>query len=182
VKRKRSTGRYSLVDWDAVDEEVERRINEHHALQIIDYIKIVTPPSHWSKEQVAELRKEVGKLKERDRRPKHQFEPGDLVEFHGSVKESQGGRGLVLETAPHSKGDGFQTCTVAFGGRDDDLFRQARRYISHMQAQSSISFGAEVINTKLVYKGKAPREWLKSISAKEVRSIRFMKILDDEDY
>ena len=120
------------------------------------------------------------KLKEKDKRPRYQYEPGDIVELHGSVKEISGRKGLVLQTESSFRGEGYQTCLCVFAGRDVDLYRAARRFISYKLTKEDLSFGVSVSNTKLIYKEKCPREWLKSITCKEIRTMRFIKILEED--
>jgi hypothetical protein len=121
------------------------------------------------------------KLKEKDRRPKHQFEPGDIVELHGSVKDLPGRKGLVLQTAPHVKGQGYQECHCVFAGREVDLYRATRKFISAQSRNDEDSVGFIVINTKLVPTGtKAPEAWMKQVTAKEIRTLRFTMILEED--
>lgn len=131
----------------------------------------------------------MAKLRQTDKRPKHRFEPGDIVQ------NKNGMNGLVLATEPAQEkvhGPGSQWCFCVFAGKEVDLFRQARMFMqrsSHERSQrirdmaehGMATSGTALLNTRISFIRKAPDSWVQSITPQEVLNMRFAFIFEEDD-
>ena len=125
------------------------------------------------------------KLREADRRPKHHFEIGDIVMYHGSVKNGPGGKGIVLDIATiHDIQEGdkikflYQECQCVFFPKEVDLYKAMRTYSASKALDSTYTQGFKVRATALTFIEKAPEAWFAKITAQDIANLRFTHILD----
>jgi len=124
----------------------------------------------------------MAKLREVDKRPKHQFSPGDIVSWKKGpgagregllikIREQEGRRGL----------HGYQRCWVVFAPREFELYQAARKYVSGLEEHAEDEvIGVEISNTQIEFLRKCPDNWLASISASEVMLLRFSYIAEED--
>jgi len=116
----------------------------------------------------------MAKLRETDKRPKRQFQPGDIV------KRKDGMEGLVLQTEPDKRGHGYQICWCIFAARDVNLFTAARAFVARRSKDTEYVTGIKMSNTQLSYQRTAPESWLRRVSAQEIRTLRFVQIVEED--
>lgn len=116
----------------------------------------------------------MAKLREVDKRPKRQFQPGDIV------RKKDGMEGLVLQTEPDKRGHGYQMCWCIFTAREMSLYTAARAFVAKRSKDSDYVTGVKISNTQLSYQRSAPESWLRRVSAQEIRTLRFVQIVEED--
>lgn len=114
------------------------------------------------------------KLRETDKRPKRQFQPGDVV------RKKDGMVGLVLQTEADSRAYGYQLCWCIFAPREMNLYSAARAFVARRSKDPEYVTGVKISNTQLAYLRTAPESWLKRVSAQEIRTLRFVQIVEED--
>jgi len=120
------------------------------------------------------------KLIERDRRPKHTFEVGDIVEYHGSYKQAPGGKGIILDIKYEEDDTSDPRLQCVFFPRDVDLFKTMRTYSANKALNQTHTQGFEVSARALSFVEKAPESWFNKVTAQDIANLRFTHILDIE--
>jgi hypothetical protein len=121
----------------------------------------------------------MAKLKEIDRRPKHQFEPGDLVRTRKGMRVLPEAQGVVLEVHSWTDGSGRQECLCVFAAKQVDTYEAVREFIVDKAYETDYVHGTRIMNTQLEPAGKAPRQWFIDVQAAELDMQRFRLILED---
>ena len=130
---------------------------------------------------------EMAKLPEKDRRPTHDFQIGDLVSKHGAA-----GVGIILaieereiqsfEQLETRVQNGGRLAYCLFRAREFELRKEARRLLSTYNLGEEIKpLLPGVPFSQLTYCGKAPKAWHTPPSAKMISKDRFADILGEEE-
>jgi len=123
----------------------------------------------------------MAKLREIDKRPKHQFSPGDIVSWKRGT--GAGSEGIIIATraeAGRRGQNGYQECWAVFAPREFDLYQAARQSISMKEDLSEDIMGVRISNTQIEFLRKCPESWMTGISASEVMLMRFQYIAEED--
>jgi len=89
-------------------------------------------------------------------------------------------QGLVLQTEPDKRGHGYQMCWCLFAAREVNLYTAARAFVAKKSKDSEYITGIKISNTQLSYISTAPESWLRRVSAQEIRTLRFVQIVEED--
>ena len=127
----------------------------------------------------------MAKLKQRDKRPKRKFKPGDIVIPHPSRRDLISvGQGIVLKEVKKTQPDDIvntdlQLVLVYFAARDVDLYTEARKFARAWVDEPEYEpDGAIMRNTDLEIV-KTESGWLDAPSIEEVQMQRFSDVAND---
>lgn len=126
----------------------------------------------------------MARIREKDRRPKRKFKPGDIVLPHPKRADLRSvGEGIVLyefKTTGKTYGVDDQDLFVFFAARDVDLYTEARRYARAMMMEPEFRpEGIKLTNADLEYTGRSEPKWLESPDLDEIQMMRFADVASE---
>ena len=127
----------------------------------------------------------MAKLKERDKRPKRKFEPGDIVRPHPRRTDLVTvGQGIVLRELEKNNPDDIvdtelQLLLVYFAARDVDLYTEARRFARAWVDDPEYKPDGVTMKNSDLQIVKTTTGWLDAPTIEETQMRRFINIMDD---